>query len=149
MVERLKPWFGTVAVALSAGMASGVACAQASDKLSDRVLQIRPANVSGGQLQELLWVTDPSLELEQRLLKNTVVGRLRAIPGSVEAGLLAEFLESLPVTGRLSPVASDLATLLANPQEDYKVSNRSSVARRTVPQQATVLLPLLRAHCPT
>lgn len=85
------------------------------------------------------WVTDPSLRLEQQHLKQRIQAQLGLVthPTGI-AGLLA-FLESLPITGRLLPVPSDPAVLLADPASNYALTQNSVVTQQQVPQRVTVL----------
>lgn len=127
---------------------SGLACAAVAththaqaprtlvaDKLSSRLLSA-PAF---SEAQYMPWVTDPSLKLEQQLRKDRILAQLALypeLPGT--AGLIA-FLESLPVTGRLTPVQTDVAALLVNPSADYQLSANTITTPLRIPAQASVL----------
>lgn len=106
-----------------------------ADRLSTRLLAL-PAPTSG---DFLVWVTDPSLQLEQQQLKQQILAHLEHYADVTGIAELAAFIESLPVTGRLVPVQNDLAALLANPATDYALTANTVVTYVRQPQHVAVL----------
>lgn len=144
MVNPLR----TVSAATLGRCLSGLACAALTthiqaqapatpipDRLSNRLI-----NTSAfSDAQHMPWVTEPSLRLEQQLRKDRILTQLALYPELPGISGLISFLESLPVTGRLTPVQTDVAALLVTPSVDYQLSPNTITSLLRIPTQASVL----------
>jgi membrane-associated phospholipid phosphatase len=106
------------------------------NKLSNRLLSL-PAPTADGLA---LWVTDPSLKLEQNEGKQSLLASMRSHNQVESIAPLATYLEALPVTGRLLVARDDVAALLASPSMDYVLTGNSVVDRIAVAPLIAVLL---------
>lgn len=109
---------------------------QANDRLSTRL-----ATLGKQATTSTLWLTDPSLRLEQQLTKQRILSGLQGYDSDIQTRGLLEFIQSLPVTGRLIPAAADVAVLLATPSIDFALTPNSQLTALPKPKRSTVLGP--------
>lgn len=104
-------------------------------RLGERLFPIQPALLDKQQA----WVTDPSLKLQQQQLRQRILRKLESVESSPEVTGLISFLESLPITGRLLPAQSNVASIFARPASDYTLTDNTQAELVQVPSQIKVL----------
>lgn len=88
-----------------------------------------------------IWVTDPSLRLEQQSTKRRLLTRLTPYMADSKAQSTYDFVQGLAVTGRLLPAPADTAVLLATPSIDFALTPNSVLTALPKAAFTTVLKP--------
>lgn len=104
-------------------------------RLSAKLLPLQPALLD----KQLVWVSDLSLKLSQQQLRQRILVKLESVGEHSELIGLINFIEALPVTGRLLPAQSDVALLLAQPAIDYTLSANTLAQPVSVPTHINAL----------